>query len=181
MNAPYSPPVFTEGAILPPSPTILDTHFEKSLSIDERVELEDTGIIRWIPPPRIQQNESYQRQVSNPTDSYSRTSELLSVASTAGAAVDLESKPSSSAHISPNPSSPSKLLGKTLPRLTSTPRESNERVAVHQDVCSQPYSMICEEEEDIFPTRKWTKPLANMGDAFSWRLSVSHRFNAIQY
>lgn len=33
----------------------------------------------------------------------------------------------------------------------------------------------------ISPSIKLTKPLANMGDSLNWRLSVLHKFNAIQY
>ena len=47
--------------------------------------------------------------------------------------------------------------------------------------CSPACSLFCEEEEAIFPTRSWTKPLAEMGDAVSWKLSVLDRFNAIEY
>ncbi len=31
------------------------------------------------------------------------------------------------------------------------------------------------------PSIKLTKPLADMGDSLNWRLSVLHKFNAIQY
>ncbi len=33
----------------------------------------------------------------------------------------------------------------------------------------------------ISPSIKLTKPLAGMGDSLNWRLSVLHKFNAIQY
>ena len=47
----------------------------------------------------------------------------------------------------------------------------------HSPACSVFY----EEEEGIFPPRRWSKPLAEMGDAVSWKLSVLDRFNAIEY
>lgn len=64
-------------------------------------------------------------------------------------------------------------------------RSSEVSVSLHRR-CRKPFrspacSVFCEEEELVFPTRKWKKPLANMGDAVSWKLGVLDRFNAIQY
>ena len=42
-------------------------------------------------------------------------------------------------------------------------------------------SLLCDEEEAVFPTRKWSKPLAEMGDAVKWKISVLKQFNAIAY
>ena len=42
-------------------------------------------------------------------------------------------------------------------------------------------SILCEEDESVFPTRPWTKPLANMGSAKRWRHEVLGRFKGITY
>lgn len=60
-------------------------------------------------------------------------------------------------------------------------RNGKVRTARRQQTPSPSCSILCDEEEAIFPTRKWSKPLAEMGDALNWKLSVLHHFNAIQY
>ena len=59
----------------------------------------------------------------------------------------------------------------------TVPRHGHDRWPCPSPACS----VFCEEEESIFPTRKWAKPLANMGNAASWKLGVLDRFNTIQY
>ena len=43
------------------------------------------------------------------------------------------------------------------------------------------YSMLCEEEEAVFPKRKWAHPLADMGNAIGWRSEVMGGLQAIEY
>ena len=43
------------------------------------------------------------------------------------------------------------------------------------------YSMLCEEEEAVFPKRKWAHPLADMGNAVGWRTEVIGGLQAIEY
>ena len=69
-----------------------------------------------------------------------------------------------------------------LPAIPSgTHKGSGARTACRWKVPSPSCSLLCDEEEAIFPVRKWSKPLAEMGDALNWKLSVLNRFNAIQY
>lgn len=89
---------------------------------------------------------------------------------------------------------PSRSLPVPIPQVTAPlpqlhpvalKRSGEVSVSLHRR-CRKPYrspacSVFCEEEELVFPTRKWTKSLANMGDAVSWKLGVLDRFNAIQY
>ena len=42
-------------------------------------------------------------------------------------------------------------------------------------------SMLCEEEESVFPRRVWKKPLAGMGKAERWRSEVLGKFEQIAY
>lgn len=59
----------------------------------------------------------------------------------------------------------------------SAERRRRRRNSIHNSACST----FCEEEEAIFPSRRWRKPLADMGDAVTWKLGVINRINAIQY
>lgn len=43
------------------------------------------------------------------------------------------------------------------------------------------YSMLCEEEEAVFPKRKWVYLLADMGDAVRWKTEVLGGLQAIEY
>ena len=43
------------------------------------------------------------------------------------------------------------------------------------------YSMLCEEEEAVFPKRNWAHPLADMGNAVGWRSEVMGGLQAIEY
>ena len=71
---------------------------------------------------------------------------------------------------------------KPLPAVPPTAfKGSEERKARRGKTPSPSCSIFCDEEEAIFPVRKWNKPLAGMGDALNWKLSVLNRFNAIQY
>ena len=64
----------------------------------------------------------------------------------------------------------------------STDQDSNAMAPnPRRKVNSSTYSIICEEEETIFPTRKWTKPLSGMGDASKWKMGVLRKFSAIEY
>ena len=71
---------------------------------------------------------------------------------------------------------------KALPPVPPSAYKGSEvRIARRQKTPSPSCSIFCDEEEAIFPTRKWAKPLSNMGDSLNWKLSVLNRFNAIQY
>lgn len=59
----------------------------------------------------------------------------------------------------------------------SAPRRHHQCRTRRSPACS----LFCEEEEAIFPTRRWAKPLADIGDAMTWKLGVLDRFNAIRY
>lgn len=64
----------------------------------------------------------------------------------------------------------------------ATDRDNNATAPNPQrKVNSSTYSIICEEEETVFPTRKWTKPLSGMGDASKWKIGVLRKFSAIEY
>ena len=78
---------------------------------------------------------------------------------------------------------PAKALTQTSPVTFKGNHEvsGSRRRRQRRPYCSPACSVFCEEEEAIFPTRRWTKPLADMGNAVSWKLSVLDRFNAIEY
>ena len=90
-------------------------------------------------------------------------------------AVSLNSRPVCSPQDDPPPRSPP-------PRTPSTGQDSNAMAPnPRRKVNSSTYSIICEEDESIFPTRKWTKPLSGMGDASKWKMGVLRKFSAIEY
>lgn len=165
---------------MPQSPRVLDKVGEKFPQMDERYELEGTGT--QSAPIRESGQHAVER-TSSTGDLTLRTSTSVAVAVTTGAAIELESNPP------PNFQHPQHRTialhctsSKVLPPLPPKALEGDETITLNRrEVRSPSCSILCEEEEGIFPARKWTKPLANMGDALNWKFSVLHRFNAIQY
>lgn len=51
----------------------------------------------------------------------------------------------------------------------------------HRPVRNVTCSESCVVGEAVFPTRKWTKALADMGDTMSWKIGVLDKIYAIQY
>ena len=72
---------------------------------------------------------------------------------------------------------------RTPPAQTAATDQDSKAMAPNprRKVNSSAYSILCEEEESIFPTRKWTKPLSDMGDASKWKIGVLQKFSAIEY
>ncbi len=169
---------------MPSSPKQLEQIGEEASEMDRRVELEDTTIGRQIVLPITEdsQDPPHRSSTTEKPDLHTSTSSVA-VAITTGAAIELESNPLST--VQPSRTRKSSLdgtSGEALPHLPLTTRKGDEAIALtRRNVRSPSCSILCEEEEAIFPTRKWTKPLANMGDALNWKSSVLHRFNAIQY
>ena len=90
-------------------------------------------------------------------------------------AVSLSSRPVCSPPIVPPPRTP--------PHQTPSTGQDTNAMAPNPrpKVNSSTYSILCEEDESIFPTRKWTKPLSGMGDASKWKMGVLRKFSAIEY
>jgi len=166
VNAPNSPPVFTEGAVMPHSPTELE-----KIGEDETFELEDTAVdTRETSPSHMPLRAALEMGALEPrrdvTTKRKRNPPLV-----------LKYPPSQLPQ-----NRWSRLPGKPLPLAPPTAFKTAEaRAARRRKTPSPSCSILCDEEEAIFPTRKWSKPLAEMGDALNWKLSVLNRFNSIQY
>ena len=129
------------------------------------------------PPPQTPSTDKDGSSMASLADPYNRqrAERHSTVKSPRGGAVPSSSVPSESRSVYPPP--------RTRPHQTpSTDQDSNAMAPIsRRKVHSSTYSIICEEDESIFPTRKWTKPLSGMGDASKWKMGVLRKFSAIEY
>ena len=156
ITAPHSPPVFADGAVMPQNSKELERIGEEAPEETETFELEDTAV---------------------------RPEKGIPVRMPLKAALDMASpEPRNSAQL-PHRQVQKRLPPpqKPLPPVPLPTRLTSSTKTIRQKASSPHCSILCDEDEAIFPTRKWSKPLAEMGDAFNWKLSVLNRFNAIQY
>ena len=177
---------------MPQSPKELERVSEEADDDTEKAELEDTGI-------RDRNTSRSAESCTKPLPSDPKIagslpcvwSDVDYAADTAEDDVTVKYLPTKIMSVSSNPSRPSPAhspatqpppdLPPSIQRLSSghdpntlVPRP---RRKVHSSACS----ILCEEEETVFPTRKWAKPLSDMGDAMNWKLGVLQTFNSIQY
>ena len=173
---------------MPRSPKELERVTEEADVDAERAELEDTGpqekasISRSSKPlPDIPLNTEFSTTTSSANSSTCQRAERRSAirCSQVGAVpfcpVPPKPGPIYSLPIDPPPRTPPA-------QTASTDQDSKARAPnPRRKVNSSAYSILCEEEESIFPTRKWTKPLSDMGDASKWKIGVLQKFSAIEY
>ena len=173
---------------MPQSPKELERVAEETDVDAERAELEDTG-------PQVKASRSTS---SKPLPDIPSTKELSTTASSADSSTHQKAErrraircpqvgsvpsfpvpPKSGPFHSPPPDPPPR----TPPAQTPSIDQNSKAIAPNprRKVNSSAYSMLCEEEESIFPTRKWTKPLSDMGDASKWTFGVLQKFSAIEY
>ncbi|KAL2043545.1 hypothetical protein N7G274_003852 [Stereocaulon virgatum] len=189
---PNSTPIFKEGVIMPQSPKELERVSEEADEEIESAELEDTGI-------RDGNTSRSAESCTEPPPSVPKTTgSLPCVWPDVGCPVDTaeddviaEHLPTEVMSVSSNPSRPSPGnssatqpppdLPPSVRRLSSghdpntlVPRP---RYKVQISACG----ILCEEEEAVVPTRKWAKPLSDMGDAMNWSLEILRTLNSIQY
>ena len=134
------------------------------------------------PAPRTPSTDKDSNTMASMADSStSQTAELHStvrcprIGAVPSFAVSPQSRPVCLQQIDSPPRTPPHQSPSTDPDSNAT--ATNPRRKVN----SSTYSVICEEEETIFPTRKWTKPLSGMGDASKWKMGVLRKFSAIEY
>lgn len=173
---------------MPQSPKELGRIAEEA-DVDAGIaELEDTGPKEKAlrskngkPLPDVPINVDSSTTMSSATSSNYRKPERHSAVSClrVGAAPSSAVSPKSRAVCPPTTDPPPKT---PPPRIPSTDKDSNAiALTPRRKVNSSTYSLICEEEETIFSTRKWTKPLSGMGDASKWKMGVLRKFSAIEY
>ena len=128
-------------------------------------------------PPQIPSTDKHSNTMASLADPYDhqRAEGHSTVKRPRVGAVPSSSVPPESRSVYPPP--------RTRPHQTpSTDQDSNATVRnSRRKVNSSTYSIICEEDESIFPTRKWTNPLSGMGDASKWKMGVLRKFSAIEY
>lgn len=173
---------------MPQSPKELERVTEEADVDAERAELEDTGPQEKAsrsrsskPLPDIPSSKEFSTTTSSANSSTYRKAERHStircprVGAVPSCPVPPQLGPINSPPIDPPPRTP--------PTQTpSSDQDSNAMAPNHRrKVNSSAYSILCEEEESVFPTRKWTKPLSDMGDASKWKIGVLQKFSAIEY
>lgn len=177
---------------MPQSPRELGRVSEEADEEIERAELEDTGIKDGNTSRSAESCTNPLSSVPMTTRSLPRVwSDVEYPIDTAEDDVMAEHIPTELMSVSSNPSRPSPANSPATqppPDLPPSIRRSSSghdpdtlvprpRRKVHISACS----ILCEEEEAVFSTRKWTKPLSEMGDAMNWKLGVLRTFNTIQY
>ena len=173
---------------MPQSPKELERVTEEADLEAERAELEDTGPQEQAsrsrsgkPLPAVPINVGSFTTTSSANSSIYQKAERLSAVRRprVGAVPSLPVPPKSKPVYSPPINPPSR----TPPPQTPPTDQDSNALAPHSrgKVNSSAYSILCEEEESIFPTRKWTKPLSGMGDASKWKIGVLQKFSAIEY
>ena len=173
---------------MPQSPKELERVTEEADVDAERAELEDTGPQEKAsssrsskPLPDIPIRTELSTMTYSANSSTYRKAERHSaircprVGAVPSCPVPPKSRPVFSPPIDPPPRTP--------PSQTPSTDLGNNAMAPspRRKVNSSAYSMLCEEEESIFPTMKWTKPLSDMGDASKWTFGVLQKFSAIEY
>ena len=173
---------------MPQSPKELERVTEESDVDAERAELEDTGpqekpssFTGSKPLPDLPSTEEHPTTTSS-ADSFSHQKANRHRAircSRVGAVPSFPVPPKSGPFHSPPPDPPPR----TPPAQTPSIDQNSKAIAPNprRKANSSAYSMLCEEEESVFPTRKWTKPLSDMGDASKWTFGVLQKFSAIEY
>ena len=177
---------------MPHSPKELKKVSEELDEDDERAELEDTGIREKNTSgsatscekrlPDVPRTPATLLHISSDIDSHFDTTENhVRTEDLPTEALSIFTKPSKSIPVHSPPIQPPLDLPPPVRPLSSSNGHNasvpHSRRKVHSPACS----ILCEEEESIFPTRKWTKPLSDMGDALNWKLGVLRTFNNIQY
>ena len=173
---------------MPQSPKELERVTEEADADAERAELEDTGpqdkassLSSSKPLPDIPITTEYSTTTSSANASTYEKAERHSATrnSRVGAVPTCPVPPKSRTIYSPPNDPPPRT---PLAQTPSTGQGSNAMpLKPRRKVNSPAYSILCEEEESIFPTRKWTKPLSGMGDASKWKIGVLQKFSAIEY
>ena len=164
-------PVFTEGVIMPHSPQELERIGEETAEQADTFELKHTAIDN-------QEVLSTHIPLKAALDMGSSDAPKITTKRKRKSCLT-QSSEQSPIQITDNwPRPPKKPLPPVPP---SAFKGSEVRIARRQKTPSPSCSIFCDEEEAIFPTRKWAKPLSNMGDSLNWKLAVLNRFNAIQY
>lgn len=173
---------------MPQSPKELERVTEEADVDAERAELEDTGPQEKAsasrsskPLPDTPNSTEYSTTMSSANTSTYQKVERHSatrypqVGAVPTCPVPPKSRPTYPPPIDPPPRTP--------PAQTPSTDQDSNPVALkpRRKVNSSAYSILCEEEESIFPTRKWTKPLSGMGDASKWKIGVLRKFSAIEY
>ena len=149
----------------------LDNIGEENAENESEVELEATG--QATEEPLLEQDSNHQTRYETAFDQ-----QPLSATHLANRSEDIPSH-----YLPPLVSATSGPITEVMP---STFKTNGEAAALRplrrrRPICSPACSVFCEEEEAIFPTRKWTKPLADMGDAVTWKIGVLDTFNTIRY
>ena len=176
---------------MPQSPKELGRVAEEADEDHARAELEDTGIRDKDtsklassckkPPPGVPITATSQLPISSDDSLGFETTEDHDVQ---------ERSIDGTPPLVPEPASSRQVHFTTTNPSPDVPQPFKASASGHHS-CSLPFSrravgspscsILCEEEESIFPMRKWTKPLSNMGDASNWKLGVLQTFNSIQY
>ncbi len=173
---------------MPQSPQELERVTEEADVDAERAELEDTGPQEKAsrsrsskPLPDIPSSKEFSTTTSSANSSTYQKAERHSAirCPRVGAVPSCPVPPKLGPIYSPPNDPPPKSPPAQTP---STDQDSNAMAPnPRRKVISSAYSILCEEEESIFPTRKWTKPLSDMGDASKWKIGVLQKFSAIEY
>lgn len=177
---------------MPQNPKELKRVLEELDEDDERAELEDTGIREKDtsgsatncekPLPDVPRTPATLPNISPDVDSHSDTTENHVMTEDLPTEVlSIFTKPSRSIPVHSPPIQPPPDLPPPVRPLSSSHGHNASVPHSRRKVHSPPCSILCEEEESIFPARKWTKPLSDMGDALNWKLGVLQIFNNIQY
>ena len=167
---------------MPQSPKELERVTEEADVDAERAELEDTG-----PQEKASRSRSSKPLPDIPTMTSSANSATCQRAErrSATSCPRVGVVPSCPVPAKPGPiySLPIDPPPRTPPAQTASTDQDSKAMAPNprRKVNSSAYSILCEEEESIFPTRKWTKPLSDMGDASKWKIGVLQKFSAIEY
>ncbi len=173
---------------MPQSPKELERVTEEADVDAERAELEDTGPQEKAsksrngkPLPDMPISvESFTTTSSANSSTYQKAERHSAVRRPRVGAVPSFPRPSKSRPVYSPPIDPPP---RTPPAQTPSPGQDSNALApnLRRKVKKSAYSILCEEEESIFPTRKWTKPLSDMGDASKWKIGVLQKFSAIEY
>ena len=155
---------------MPQSPTELTRIREETIDKDDTFELEDTAVdVQESSPTSMPLKAALNMGASDsPLELTTKRKRGLS------AALDYPAYDNSPIRSTPP--------GKALPPVPPMAFKAAEVRALRRRKNASPScSLLCDEEEAIFPTRKWSKPLAEMGDAVNWKISVLNQFNTIAY
>lgn len=156
--APNTAPIFTEGAAMPQGLNELERIGEENAEDDSKFELENTECTAQQRPLLHSKGcQAVHGDTSVPKERALPDSSRLQLP----------------------------LLTGPVPRLPTAALErcegSSHRRNQYKSISSPACSVFCEEKEKSCTSRKWTRPLADMGDAASWKLGMLETINAIHY